>query len=283
MSLEDLVRSYLEYCAGRNRPHTVKVKGWYCERFLKHLGNVPIGDITRADVERYLLKRSKSAGNFTVNREMATLRHVLNFAIERGLLERNPASKIKMLPEEKRPIRVLSDEELARYFSWCKGNDPLLYDLSIIAFNTGLRRGDIIKIRGEDVDERRRVLAVKVSKRRGELVLYLPLNDVAQEVLQRRKKRFGKEYLFPGENGTHLVEFKRHFARAVKETGIEFRFADFRHNCATALITTGADLKTVQTTLGHSSITTTERYLAVIDERQREALKRLGEKVVTNK
>ena len=242
-----------------------------------------MGDITRAEVERYLVKRSKSAGNFTVNREMATLRHILNFAVERGLLERNPASKIKLLAEEKRAIRVLSDDELARYFSWCKNNDELMYDLSVIGFNTGLRRGDILKIRGEDVDERRGVLAVKVSKRRGELVLYLPLNDVVMEVLSRRKKRLGKGYLFPGENGGHLVEFKRRFARAVRETGIEFRFADFRHNCATALITTGADLKTVQATLGHSSITTTERYLAVIDERQREALKRLGEKVVTNK
>lgn len=282
LSLEELVRSYLEYCAGRNRPHTLKIKRWYCERFLKHFGNVAIGEITRTDVERYLLKRGKNAGNFTVNREMATLRHVMNFAVERELLERNTASKIKLLPEEKRAIRILSDEELLGYFSWCKNNDELMYDLSVIAFNTGLRRGDIIKVRGEDVDERRGILAVKVSKRRGELVLYLPLNDVVLEVLRRRKKRFGKGYLFPGENGKHLVEFKRRFARAVRETGIEFRFADFRHNCATALLTTGADLKTVQITLGHSSITTTERYLAVIDERQREALKRLGEKVVTN-
>ncbi len=282
ISLYELIRIYLEYCVGRNRPHTLKTKRLYCERFLKHFGNAPINDITRADVERYVLKRAETAGAFTVNRELATLRHALNFAIERDLIERNPAAKIKLLPEEKRFIKILSDDELSHYFSWCAENDPLLYDLSVVAFSTGLRRGDVLKIRGEDIDDRRGVLNVKVSKRRGELILYLPLNDAVREVLARRKKRYGKNYIFPGKNGGHQIEFKRRFARAVRETGIEFRFADLRHNCATALLGLGADLRTVQSTLGPSSITTTERYLTLIDERQRQALNRLGEKIVAH-
>ena len=63
---------------------------------------------------------------------------------------------------------------------------------------------------------------------------------------------------------------------SVAATGIKFRFMEFRHNCATALLETGADIHTVKEILGHSSITTTARYLALVDERKRAAVERLG-------
>ena len=276
--LEDLIEVYLAYCEARNTTKTVSLKRTYLGRFLEFAGNVGVRSIKRADVENYLSGRAKSGEYPAVNRELTTLKHFLNFAIQRELIEKNPAVGIKKLPEKRRPTRLLSERELDAYFDYCHKNDPLLYDLSVVAYHTGLRRGDIVKIKGEDVDVERRTLTVVVSKRRGELTLTLPLNGTVHEVLARRSNDNGNDYLFPGRNVDHIVDFKRRFERAKKAIGVDFRFMEFRHNCATALLQSGVDIYTVKEILGHTSLTTTERYLKLVDERKRAALNKLDRK-----
>lgn len=162
--------------------------------------------------------------------------------------------------------RVLSTQELYAWFTWCREHDTLLYDLSVIAFNTGLRQADILKIQGEDIDLGRELLTVL----RRDKVIYIPLNDMALAVLGRRKRT---GFIFPG-----LKDFKKRFARGVRETGVKLTFRDFRRNSAAALLNAGADLHTVQKILGHAKITTTERYIAFVDKRKRAALQRLAAK-----
>ncbi len=276
--MEDLIDVYLAYCEARNTTKTVSLKRTYLGRFLEFAGNVGVRSIKRADVENYLSRRAKSGEYPAVNRELTTLKHFFNFGIQREIIEKNPAVGVKKLPEKRRPIRLLSERELDAYFDYCRKNDQLLYDLSVIAFHTGLRRGDILKIKGEDVDAERRMLTVVVSKRRGELTLTLPLNDTVHEVLARRSNDNGNDYLFPGRNVDHIVDFKRRFERAKKAIGVDFKFMEFRHNCATALLQSGVDIYTVKEILGHTSLTTTERYLKLVDERKRAALNKLDRK-----
>lgn len=276
--LRDLIDVYIPYCKARNTSKTVSLKKTYLGRFLEFVGNVGLKRIKRADIENYVSHRVKSGNNPAVNRELTTLKHFFNFAIQKEIIEKNPVQGVKRLTENRRPIKLLSDKELADYFDYCQKNDPLLYDLSAVAYNTGLRRGDIVKIMGTDVNVERRILTVAVSKRRGELMLYVPLNEKALEVLARRKADNGKGYLFPSRNGAHIVDFKKRFERAKEATGVDFRFMEFRHNCATALLAAGADIYTVKEILGHSNLTTTERYLKLVDERKRAALDKLDRK-----
>ena len=272
-NLKSLLDAYLVYCdrIRRNAETTLYNKRIYIKRYLGYFGNVPIEGITRGEIEGYL--QGRNAGVPTLNRELTTLRHALNYAVDLNHLERNPAARIPLLPEERKPIRVLSTAELYTYFTWCRANDTLLYDISVIAFNTGLRRGDILKIRGEDIDLGRELLTVAVSKTKRPL--YMPLNDIVLAVLRRRNR---KGYIFPGQEGLPLRGFKRRFTRAVRETSIKFVFSDFRKNCATALADAGADAFTIQKILGHSKITTTERYVEVADQKKRAALARLAAK-----
>jgi len=277
VGFDELVSSYLEYCERFNALRTVYIKRIYCQRFAGHFGKIPINIIDRGDLERYLRSRN-GAGATTVNREYATLRNMLNYAVDRGWLKASPANRIKLLPEEHRPPRILTGEELSCYFDWCRENDPLLYDLSTVAFNTALRPSDILKIRGEDVDTANASLCVRVKKLRGKLK-FLPLNKAALEVLSRRKGEYG-DFLFPGRYDGAQTDFKRRFNRAIRATGIEgFTFGQFRHNCAMALRRRGVDIYTLKELLGHASVTTTEAaYLPIEPDRQREAVNLLDER-----
>lgn len=275
--LADVAQAYLKYCAGRNRPTTTADKVRYCQRFAAYFGvKRGLGDVARADVEDYVTARvAAAAGSAVINRELTTLKHFFNFALNRGLVESNPCKGIKLLAEERRPIKILSRDELTTFLDWCEKHDPLLFDVCTIAYHTALRRSDILKIRGEDVDVKRQTLAVSISKRNREAVLYLPLNADALAVLRTRKALLGDGYLFPGDGKPYAMNIKKHFAWARAATGIQFRFMEFRHNCATALLTAGVDIYTVKEILGHTNITTTARYLALVGESKRAALDKL--------
>ncbi len=274
-TLKEMIASYIPFCSARNTPRTISLKKTYLRRFADFVGDIPIRDIKRAHVEDFISHRAVEGNPPANNRTLTVLKHFFNFAIAREVLDTNPVVGVKKFPEARRPIKILSDKELKTFFDYCRNADPFLYDVSMIAYNTGLRRGDILKIKGTDVDAERRVLTVRVSKLRGELVLYLPLNANALEVLERRERDHSNGYLFPGRNVPHVVDFKQHFARAKKATGIDFRFMEFRHNCATTLLRKGVDIYTVKEILGHSNISTTARYLAVVDELKRAALDKL--------
>ena len=268
IEFKDFAYQYLTYCEIYNAPRTIIGKKMYIRQFIEFFGERDLAEITRADVEEYVLTRKRTAGNPTINREITTLKHLFNYAIELDHIEKNPVKGIRLLPEPRRAVNPPSVKEVEKWLTWCLQHDLLLYDLSAIAVNTGLRKGDILKIRGEDVDVERKVLAVSIAKRRGEVIQYIPLNEMAFRVLSRRKV---PGYIFiNGSN--HLQSFRRRFRTAKKGTGLTFRFHDFRHFFAVQVLDAGANIRTVQDLLGHAKITTTERYLAVLDDRPRQAV-----------
>ena len=285
LGFDELVSDYLRYCERFNATKTVYMKRIYCRRLEKHFGKQSVALVERENVEGYLRSRS-GAGATTINHEYATLRSMFNYAVDQGWLKTSPANRIKLLPENRRPPRILTDEERQRYFDWClainpetgEENDRLLYDLSTIAFNTGLRPSDTLKIRGEDIDVPEASLCVKIKKLRGK-TKYIPLNKATLEVLSRRKDIYGDGYVFPGRFEGHQTGIKRRFKRAVGAVGIKgFTFGQFRHNCAMALRRRGVDIYTLKDLLGHASVTTTEEaYAQMLPSQQREAVNKLDE------
>ena len=272
-TLAPFLDTYLQYCEGRNARRTIKDKDRFRELFLGIFGDVPIESISRSDIDRYV--KVRNAGAATTNRELAMLKHALNFALDRELIPRNPAARVKMLPERRREIRILTTQELFTWFTWCRKNDIRLYNLSVIALNTGQRPGDILKIRGEDVNMEMGLIEVVVSKT-GK-TNYIPLNDITTAIFRRLRR---KGYVFPGREG-HLTysPFYASFLRAKAATALSFRFYDFRHNAAIRLLEAGADIVTISDILGHADIKTTrDYYLPIVDKRKRAALQRLAAK-----
>ncbi|MES0385029.1 MAG: tyrosine-type recombinase/integrase [Hyphomicrobium sp.] len=290
---------YLRYCAAYNSPGTLANKDSYVKRLTAYFGRKPLTAITRKSITHYIQTRSIISSNVTINRELSCLRHVFNYAITIGQVETNPVGGVRFLPERKTPLKIPSQREVDAYLAHCNKHDPLLYDISVIAINTGLRRGDVLKIQGDDIDIERRQLLVSVSKTRAEL--YIPLNAPAFAVLKRRKlyaaalvtflNSIEKKttlatdaggYIFPGRHvldgggrAANLADFGKRYKTACSKAAFRWAFRFFRHFFASEILNAGANVRTAQVLLGHSRVTTTERYLAVKNRQTREAVNAL--------
>ncbi len=118
----------------------------------------------------------------TLNRELASLRCLLRLAVEEWqVLAVMP--KIKLLKEPEGRLRFLSEEEIVRLLDVCRRSlNPYLATIVTVAINTGMRRGELMRLRWEDVDVSRGVLMVRKSKsgKRREI----PMNEACDAALQ---------------------------------------------------------------------------------------------------
>lgn len=186
ITLKEFIPAWLNNAKTYNAPKTVKGKIMYARHYIRFFGATPLADIAQADVESYVAARKQqNAGTPTVNRELTNLKHLFNIAIGHGYVEKNPGQGVRHLPEARKPLNIPTPEEIRHFLAWCLEHDNLLFNLTIIAVNTGVRKGDLLNIKGDDIDVERRVLKVSVSKTGA--VQYIPLNDAALVCLARLK------------------------------------------------------------------------------------------------
>ena len=223
------------------------------------MGTTQIGDIGALQIERYKLDRLKqSASPATVNREVALLKHMFNVAEHWQLFfGRNPVSGVKFLEEDNLQIRALSEEEEEKLLQFCS---PYLQDLVVFAINTGLRLGEILNLRWEEVDLEYAVIKMLVRKNRR--MLEVPLNDTALAVVNGWYGLRKSEYVFYNpETGGQWKDLWLGLKKACRKAGLsDVTWHTFRHTFASRLTRNGADLVTVKELLGHSSVSVTMRY-----------------------
>lgn len=307
-TMKSCAPEYLRYSEIYNVAGTITVKKTYVRRLVAFFRSTPLANIKRADVDRYVAARKPYASDITINREVRTLRHLFNYAIDRELVKNNPARRFRFFREKRQPLHIPAPSQVVIFLRWCtdlnpetgQPNDLLMHDLVTLAFNTGLRRGDVLKIRGEDIDLENRQLRTAISKT-GD-VRDMPLNDAAFEVLSRRKTpgflfcrnnldrdraptpRNARGQILPGHSpfpngngdGTApLKHFNKRFKSACKAAGVHFRFKELRHAFACGILEAGGNIKTLQDLLVHTSITTTQLYLFATPAQKREAVNAL--------
>ncbi|MBK9105210.1 MAG: tyrosine-type recombinase/integrase [Saprospiraceae bacterium] len=251
-------------------PHTLKSYMNHIKVYLAEIGKtVNPMDMTKADIERYLLKRheqnpsSESNRNSHINAIKFLYEHVLGR--ERMLFYLTRPEKPQQLP------KVLGEHELERMFR----SVPNLKHKTILltAFSCGLRVSEVTRLRVRDIDMER--LQVFIERSKGKKDRYVMLSPVLKDVLSRYisiYKRSPADYLFEGQEpgtpyGTRSAQII--FNRAVKAAGIQkdVTFHALRHSFATHLLEKGVDIKYIKDLLGHFDIKTTERYLHVAREK----------------
>jgi integrase len=235
---------------------------------VRHFGKMALAEISPYDVERYKEKRRKTVSGPGINRELAVLKSMLNRAGDWGFakLSENPVSKVSYFPE-RHVERILTDEEAARLVAAC---GQAVRPVVVTALNTGMRRGEILDLRWENVDFERRFIRVERSKNgRSRKV---PMNSrLAAEL--RRLRSNGTPYVFTQRAGERLKSIVTAFKTACRHAAIgHVRFHDLRHTFATNLVMNGVDLVTVKEILGHSDISMTVRYSHPSDERKMAAV-----------
>ncbi|NIR87368.1 tyrosine-type recombinase/integrase [Candidatus Bathyarchaeota archaeon] len=238
-------------------------------------GKLPLDGITPAHVEKFKLSRASEITPAGTNRDLAMLRFMLNFAMRKGYIVRNPVVGVRFLPEGPGAMRVVSHEEQQAYLA---AANPLLRDIATLIVETGMGPEEVCTIRKEDVHLDRRYLFVPTGKtkfrRRN-----VPLSDAAFDVLKGRLAKAKGPYLFAHrwDPNKALTTIRKAHEMAVRDANIEpwFRLYDLRHTFGSRMAMAGVDLATLKELMGHSHISTTMRYVHPTPEHKQEAVRKL--------
>ncbi len=209
-----------------------------------------------------------------VNRDLAVLRILFNYAVRLRLVEQNPVTQVRFFREKQKFMRVLSAEEESNYLA---AASPLLRDVAVIMLETGMRPGEVFKLRQIDVDLVLRSIFVRFGKT-DNATRHIPLTQRAFEVLALRMRASATDWLFPCpfDPRKPVGGLRKAHEAAVTRGGIRlhFRLYDLRHTALSRMAMAGIDLSTLKELAGHSQIQMTMRYVHPTPEHKRRAMDR---------
>lgn len=271
---------------------------------------VQISDLTAWQLEKWKTARIKAGTKpATVNRDLTALKAALSKAVEWGMLDVHPLTKVKPAKvdkskkirfldsaEEKRLRQALEDRaevmrqerDSANQWRTDRGYKLLpslravtftdhMAPMVLLAINTGIRRGEMFSLTWENVDLQRSMLTIEGDNAKSGSTRHVPLNNEALTVLKKWQSQTKKTGLvFPGKKGQPMDNIKKGWSGIVKAAKLpNFRWHDLRHHFASRLVMAGVDLNTVRELLGHSDIKMTLRYAHLAPEHKAAAVEML--------
>lgn len=237
-----------------------------------HMRNTPMHMLTPAVVDDF--RRDYLATDVSpaaVNRAMATWKRAIRYARRHGLLSADLGERLRDVPKLREPegrVRWLKEDERGRLLGRLEGD---LLDLVRVALCTGMRQGEILRLRGEHLVRGR----IEVHETKTDRSRSVEPNVAVWSMLEARVTT-RKALLFQRPDGRPLAgtwvskTFKRERKRAKIE---DFTFHDLRHDFATRLRRSGTNLATIADILGHACLDTTRRYAHIHPDQKANALR----------
>lgn len=244
-----------------------------------------LATVQRGQLDQFVqARRASGAASASVARQLAALRMLHRFMLEEGVRTDDPSADVEGVHVPAGIPHPLTEAEIDRLLSVVVGTDPVsLRDRALLEllYATGARIGEVCGLSLADFDWENRLVRVfgKGAKER-----VVPFGRAAQSAIEtwltsgrvhmiptRWARRGDEEAVFLNTRGARL---SRQSAWAVVKkygelVGVGAKLSPhvLRHSCATHLLDHGADLRIVQELLGHASISTTQVYTKVSQER----------------
>jgi len=267
----------------RAHPNTAERYRHSAMALSRHFRDLRLDQITPESVEHFKLTRASQNGAHTkrrlrpatVNRELACLKALFNYAIKGDVNLRNPVNRVNFLDEENQQTRVVSHSEQRVYLEVAS---PTLRDVATLIVETGMRPEEVFTLQRNDVCLGDGYLTVQrgktpAARRR------IALTKAAANVLRgRQSTTVGSPYLFPHDLDPARPLPNVHGAhhRALKASKLlPFRLYDLRHTWATRAAEAGIDPVTLAAMLGHSRIQMVLRYAHPTQLHQTSAMERM--------
>ena len=222
-----------------NKPKQAPAQRPQLERWKAEIGSYALSDITSALIVECRDKlsseptpRGEQRSPATVVRYMAALSHAFTIAVnEWQWLEDSPMRKVKKPKESRGRVRFLDDGERARLLTACKeSSNTWLYHCVILALSTGMRQGELMGLKWQDVNLKDGYLILHQTKN-GER-RRVPLAGLGLELLREHAKvrRLDTDLLFPGTaNKTKPIDLRKPFQNALQAAVInDFHWHDLR-------------------------------------------------------
>ncbi len=253
---------------GEPRPHHV----WHLKALLPFFGDTLVVQLNRnmAREFRTWRKKQKTLTDATVNRALSVLRHILYWAVDESIVQTNPMARLPLVRERrlKRPVMSLAEEQLV-----LATLPNYLRRIVVTALDTGMRRGEILKQRWEDVDLGRRLLMVSRSKTAMGESREIALTSRVYGLLSADPQTSGIVFTM---NGQPLSWIRKGWLGGLKRAGLRhFRFHDLRHTFNTRLMEAGVIQDVRMALMGHSAGDTHSLYTHVELPIKRQAIEKL--------
>ena len=199
----------------------------------------------------------------------------MDFAVAQKIITENPCKNVSLPKIEHKEMQTIPAEQLPAFLEEAKASG--VYEMYYIVLSTGLRRGELLGLKWEDIDWKDGIITVRrqVARVDGEIVeaplktknsyRAVSISPQAVEVLEQQKAKTRDAYVFPSPNGGPISpdSVNNMLKRVLERAGIpKVRFHDLRHTAASTMIANGVDIVTAATELGHASPTTTANMYA---------------------
>lgn len=243
-------------------------------------GAIDVTDVTPATLKGYLLhcQRERGNGPTSLNHKLGNLRIFFSYLEETEAIDKkgNPARKVMPVKADVK-IEVFTDSQIRQmlgYFQQIKTRDKTFfayrdYAIIVMLLGTGVRLGELVNLRWDDVDLHNLMLTVFGKKRQQSSV---PVTaKLSKELCEYRLfvERWSNglpEFVFTDSHGEQLTEnsvkciFKR-LKQVMNFKGVRLSAHTFRHTFAVRMVKAGADVFTVQKILRHTDLSMTMRYV----------------------
>ncbi len=278
MTFKEAAKEFIDRQKSLLSPKEYARQSSILDKHLKPFFAGKLADITRRRVEEYISRRSaphprgRKCSPATVRKEAGVLKHLLNWALESGMIAANPAARVMMPKAPAGRLRYLEPTEMKSLLAHCP---PWIRPIVLLAVSTGMRRGEILSLRWKDIDLPHSQINLPKTKNGKGRTVYL--NKMATAVIRfvaLGTETRSEEPLFALEATPEDVSMT--FMRACRTAEIyDFCFHDLRHSFATLLRRSGVQLDEIARQLGHSDLRMTQRYAHLGADQGREAVKRL--------
>jgi integrase/recombinase XerD len=260
--LLDLINARLDEIKTKKSVRYYTENKTYLKLLLDRLGNVSVQQITKSDINAFLLsfatgQHDKGKGNYTVNAMIRVFKALFYFGIDYyDLSISNPLKGIKMFSVNKKLKYIPTDKEIEAVRSVCNKQQKLLIDF---AKETGCRIGEALRFKGRDIFSDYIVLYTRKSKN----------SDLTPRKLPKPTCLKGKyradELVF--ETWSEYPKFLDKKLRTLKKKNplvVLWGWHSFRHRFASRLSKEGVPLFEIMLKLGHSQVGTTQNYLHLL-------------------
>ena len=285
-SFDDLCDYWLKHETPRKRSpkDDNSIINAHLKPFFGHIELTLLGT-QHVDAYRRRCRKMKKTGRMkndglsdkTVHNHLTLLVALLNKAVELGWLRETPrVRKPKLVQNDYRWLQTT--KEITALLEAAQKEVPGVMELYAAAVYTGMRAGELLGLRWEDVDFERRLITVRRSygkPTKTGAIRHVPILTPLEPVLKEWRLRNPLEWVFPGQTGTRqgpsarvLQEFLHRCRRVAKfkKPHQQITFHDLRHTFASHWVMKGGDLYRLQKILGHKSPQMTMRYAHLAPE-----------------
>src|SRR5450759_2571709 len=278
-SVAELLEVWEQYIVRHVSPKTALRYAVSLGQLQPFLDGLYLDEINGALVAEIIRGRSaQKVSNATIRRDLVALSSVIGYAIDQGWREDNPVlTRMSRIKERRDPIVLPEADDIQKVIARAPGMFAKLIEA---AWLTGCRLNELVSAKRSQVDHARKQFSMRGK---GNKVRVIDLDDRAFELFQSLPPALGKAWLFWHHQGEPYRTASGRFKVLVKSVAKQaqkqeqqfqsFRFHDLRHRHAVDWLKSGRSIYDLQQRLGHTSVKTTEIYLAFLTpEEKRQAM-----------